>query len=248
MSRIRAFGIHLAISLAIFVVLAWLVVYVWYPDFFFATDGGWEGMRIIVFVDLVLGPMLTLVVYKAGKPGLRRDLTMIGTFQMLCLVAGTYIVYAERPIALVYVDGIFFSMSSDDYASPPDLEAIPGPYPKKVFVDIPADPVAQSKLRSEARAQGISIRAMTDKYRPLREIPPHLVEPFPEPILRAKDQGHGYIAQWQADHGESLSDYAFFPFGTRYSFMFLGVSRATGDIEGVLNTPAVLAEAEARKS
>ena len=69
MSRFKAFGIHLGISFVIFVFLAYLVVMEWYPGLLFDTDGGWRGMRIIIAVDLVLGPLLTLVVYRAGKPG-----------------------------------------------------------------------------------------------------------------------------------------------------------------------------------
>ena len=38
MSRFRAASIHFGLSLALFVVLAYLVVWVWYPDFFFETD------------------------------------------------------------------------------------------------------------------------------------------------------------------------------------------------------------------
>ena len=52
MTRYRAFAIHLGISLAIFTVLAYLVLAVWYPDLFFTTDGGWQGIRIIIAVDL----------------------------------------------------------------------------------------------------------------------------------------------------------------------------------------------------
>ena len=63
MSRFRAAGLHLAISFLIFLMLAYLVVFTWYPGIFFDTDGGWRGMRIIIGVDLVLGPALTLVVY-----------------------------------------------------------------------------------------------------------------------------------------------------------------------------------------
>ena len=71
MTRIGAFLIHLGVSFAIFLALASLVVFVWYPDFFFSTDGGWQGMRIIIAVDLVLGPTLTLIVFKPGMPGLK---------------------------------------------------------------------------------------------------------------------------------------------------------------------------------
>ena len=71
MSRFSAFAIHLLISFVIFIAITYLVVFKWYPDIFFDTDGGWRGMRIIIAVDLVLGPLLTLVVFKAGKPGLK---------------------------------------------------------------------------------------------------------------------------------------------------------------------------------
>src|SRR5215470_6530302 len=111
MNRIQAFLIHLGISLTIFGVLAYIVFAVWYPDFFFYTDGGWQGLRLLLGVDLVLGPLLTLIVYRAGKPGLRFDLTAIGTFQAACLAVGVWIVHGERPLAIVYVDGSFYTIT-----------------------------------------------------------------------------------------------------------------------------------------
>ena len=51
MSRYLASFYHLLISLVVFVFLAYLVLFVWYPDFFYDIDGGWEGMRIIIAVD-----------------------------------------------------------------------------------------------------------------------------------------------------------------------------------------------------
>ena len=81
MNRVQAFFVHIGISLAVFGVLAYLVATVWYPDFFFATEGGWQGLRLLLGVDLVLGAMLMLIVYRARKPGLRFDLTAIGLIQ-----------------------------------------------------------------------------------------------------------------------------------------------------------------------
>ena len=42
--------------MVIFIIIGYLILFHWYPDFFFASDGGWQGIRIIAFVDLVLGP------------------------------------------------------------------------------------------------------------------------------------------------------------------------------------------------
>jgi hypothetical protein len=104
-SRWRAFLVHLGLSLTAFGVIAYFVIAVWYPDFFFTRDGGWQGIRLLLGVDLVLGPMLTLIVYRAGKPGLRRDLTMIGTLQVACLAAGVWIVHGQRPLAIDHLQG-----------------------------------------------------------------------------------------------------------------------------------------------
>ena len=97
MSRYRAAAIHLGLSALLFVALAYLVVFVWYPGFFFETDGGWEGIRIIAAVDLVVGPLLTLIVFKAGKPGLRFDLTARRSCCTRCTVPTRFVTLAPCP-------------------------------------------------------------------------------------------------------------------------------------------------------
>ena len=241
MNRFGAFAIHLGISLLIFIVLGYLIVFHWYPDFFFTTDGGWQGIRIIALVDLVLGPLLTLCVFKQGKPGLRTDLTLIGVFQLCCLSAGTYVVYSERPIAIVYTDGYFHSMSRGSYldkdTQPPDLEQIPGPAPKWVAVDLPSDPHEQGEIRMSAWQAGKPLTLLVDRYTPLSiDTLDFAADAYPLDRL----QGHNRqaaIAKWLADHGGALEDYAFFPLGTRYSYSFIGVKKSSREILGVLDTP-----------
>ena len=84
MSRWRAFAIHFGISMLVFLLLLAIILVFWFPGILFNIDGGWTGLRIIIGVDLVLGPLLTLVVFKAGKPGLKFDLACIGLFQAAC--------------------------------------------------------------------------------------------------------------------------------------------------------------------
>ena len=172
MHRTQACLIHLGISLSIFAVLAYLVVRVWYPDFFFQTDGGWQGLRLLLGVDLVLGPLLTLIVYRAGKPGLRFDLTAIGVVQATCLAAGIWIVHGERPLAMVYVDGSFYSVTAQSFkevnAPVPDLDAFPGPYPKWVSVKLPEDLIEQSKVRGEMFRGGRMLSTVSDYYVPFK--------------------------------------------------------------------------------
>jgi hypothetical protein len=244
MNRVGAFLIHLGISLVIFGVLAAVIVYVWYPDFFFTADGGWQGIRIVALVDLVLGPLLTLIVFDIRKPRseLRRDLSLIGIVQATCLLAGTYVVYSERPLALVYVDGQFYSVSADDYAEAhvetAELEAIPGPYPKRVAVDIPDDPWLQSDLRREAFQQRRPLRVLASRYVPLRL---EHMDPDADALsgewLTAREEKTGDVSEWLARHGGAVDDYAFFRFGARYGYLVLGVSRVDGRVAGLLKTP-----------
>lgn len=246
MNRVGAFLIHLGISLVIFAVLAALVLYVWYPDFFFASDGGWQGIRIIVLVDLVLGPLLTLVVFNRNKPRkeLTRDLSMIATFQAVCLVAGVYVVYTERPLALVYVDGQFFSMSADDYRSAgvevPDFSGLPGSYPKQVAVVLPEDLAEQGKVRGEALRSRTPLRALAEYYEPLSfEMLNADKEAIAIEELKQRNQGAAKLEAWSKQHAGQPADYAFFPFGARYEYFFLGVSKETGEIAGLLDVPRI---------
>lgn len=107
-NRWQAFAVHLVISVIIFIALAYLI-YRWYPGVLFQYDGGLEGIQLIAGVDLVIGPLLTLLVFNRAKKSLKMDLTIIGALQILCLVGGMWTVYQTRPVAVVYADGAFRS-------------------------------------------------------------------------------------------------------------------------------------------
>lgn len=94
-------------SLVIFFILLYFILIHWYPQPLFATDGGWRVIRIIIGVDLVLGPLLTLIVFKPGKPGLKFDLYLIALIQTLALSWGVWTTYNERPAAVIFTLDFF---------------------------------------------------------------------------------------------------------------------------------------------
>lgn len=240
MSRFSAFGIHLGLSLIIFVGLAYLVIFQWYPGFFFETDGGWRGLRIIVFVDLVLGPLLTLVVYKHGKPGLRTDLTLIGFVQFTCLLAGTYIVYDERPIAIVYNDSRFSVMSADDYTNAgipvPDLSDLPGTGPKWVMVEIPQGLHEEADFRAEHFKAQRTINTLTELYQPFDFDHAQVRgQPISLDTILAKEDRQDLVDNWLAENGGSADDYLFYNIASRFTYGYLAFNAITGEYAGVLN-------------
>lgn len=102
--RIRAALIHLGISVLIALLASALVFGLWYPYPYREISGGRELFFIVVAVDVILGPLLTLAVFNRAKPWrvLRIDLGLIALLQMLALAYGLWTVSLARPIHLVF--------------------------------------------------------------------------------------------------------------------------------------------------
>lgn len=242
MSRWAAFGIHLSISLAIFAVLAYLLLFVWFPGFYYETDGGIQGMRIVILVDLVLGPLLTLIVYRHGKPGLAFDLSVIAFLQAAALTAGVSIIYSQRPLALVYNDGRLFTVSADDYEEAgvpvPDLSRFPGPSPKQLAVQLPEDRNAEIELRSRLYEKGQPLRTWAEGYQPLTANLDLLLErAFDADFVHAHDPDR-VLEQWLEETGRDPDGLAFLPFAARYRYVFAVLDRQTGTLLDVIDVEA----------
>lgn len=102
--RLRAAGIHLGISLCVAAVSAALVFGLWYPTPYREISGGRELFILIVSVDVVLGPLITLAIFNRAKPWptLRRDLGVVGLIQCAALAYGLWTVFVARPVHLVF--------------------------------------------------------------------------------------------------------------------------------------------------
>jgi hypothetical protein len=103
--RGRAAGLHLAISLAIAALAGLLVFVVWYPYPYRSLSGGSELFAILVGVDVIIGPLITLAVFdRVKKPlaELRRDLAVIAALQVAALGYGLWTVALARPVHLVF--------------------------------------------------------------------------------------------------------------------------------------------------
>ena len=238
MNRFGAFAVHLGISLVIFLILGYLILFHWYPDFFFTSDGGWQGIRIVAAVDLVLGPMLTLVVFNTSKPRkeLSRDLSIIAAIQLTCLTAGTYVVYSERPIAMVFADGSFYSLSADDYVGSkqpiPDLSSFGDHSPRWVTVKLPDDPIRQSDIRREALQSDVPIRVLQTYYQPFTVSDIELDEQgYSADDLRAAPGMTETLSRFELRTGTEIDGWKFIRFNTRYGFSLIAVNLETRQLE-----------------
>lgn len=126
-ARSRAALVHLTLSAGVALLGAALVFQVWFPHPYREISGGRELFTLVVVVDVVLGPLLTWVVFDQRKPRseLVRDLSVIVALQLGALAYGLWSVYLARPVYLVHEVDRFVALSAAD-VDPVDLpEALP---------------------------------------------------------------------------------------------------------------------------
>lgn len=145
MGRWRAFALHLLLSLMVFIGLAAIVVIWVFPGGLFWAAGGWDGLKIILAVDLVLGPFLTLIVFSNLKPRkeLFRDMAVVAAVQLSALIAGCYVVMSARPLVVVHVFDTLYVFNSQDYrqlgVAQQDIDRLTGFGPKFYYVEVPSN-------------------------------------------------------------------------------------------------------------
>ena len=112
--RVTAATLHLSISLIIAAILATIIFALWYPGDYKNLAGGGQLFWIIVSVDVVIGPLLTCVVFNVtkGRKELWCDLTVIALLQIGALGYGMYTLFDARPVALVFEVDLFRVVSS----------------------------------------------------------------------------------------------------------------------------------------
>ena len=146
--RFYAFLLHLGMSLALIAIVFSIIYLVWFPHALAAASGGLEGLTIIAAVDVVLGPMLTFVIYDIAKSKahLARDIGVIVFLQLSCLFGGVLVVYEARPLAVVHVFDTFHVLSQANFdALELDsgvLNKFSGDYPKMLYVDVEKNAIA----------------------------------------------------------------------------------------------------------
>ena len=102
-AALRAAGIHLLCSLVVAMLAAALVFGLWYPYPYGELSGGRELFLLVVAVDVVCGPLLTMVLFNPAKlrAELWRDLGLVALIQLSALAYGLFTVWQARPLFLV---------------------------------------------------------------------------------------------------------------------------------------------------
>lgn len=121
MSRLRAAATHLAVSAAIAATTLTLMLALWYPPDLFSAMGGRELAALIIGIDVVIGPLITLIIFDTRKKELLFDLAVVAALQLAALSYGVYAMHAGRPVFIVATDSGIIVVTATEI-EPSDLE------------------------------------------------------------------------------------------------------------------------------
>lgn len=100
--RLNFFLSHISISSLIALFVIGLVFFIWYPSPLATAVGVTHIFLMLLVIDVILGPLLGLLVYKEGKKTLKFDLSVIIFIQIAALCYGVFSIEQGRPVWLVF--------------------------------------------------------------------------------------------------------------------------------------------------
>lgn len=128
---------HAGVSLAVATLAAILVYQFWYPMPYRAMLGIGSIFLILISVDVVCGPLLTLLLANPQKSRreMALDLTVVGAIQAAALVYGLHAVWSGRPVVLAFETDRIVVVSANEIESA-DLPSAPPGYQQLSFVGV----------------------------------------------------------------------------------------------------------------
>lgn len=185
--RLKAFGLHLSASVTLLTLIFGALYLGWYRWPGWYLTGVLHVVAIVAFVDLALGPTLTLIVATPRKPRatLVRDIGVIVTVQLAALVYGAATLWLGRPLYYPFsVDRLQIVQASDLEASEIDLAQRQNPalaphwysLPRWIWAPLPENPDEAAKIIQSAVFGGQDVIQMPRYFRSWEQGLPKLRE------------------------------------------------------------------------
>lgn len=215
--KVKAAGIHFLLSLVIISFLMIITIYFWFPNSVLKVSNFKEISLLILGIDLVLGPLLTFVIFKPQKKGLKLDLSLIALAQVSALVFGMYNLYKIHPLYISFnIDR--FTLVSADEALPQravsDEFKVPKFYsPKLVVSKIPEDIEEKNNLILATMESGsTSFELKSEYYHSYEDNINIVLEKSLDPSLIFKEQIDLQKSEkFLKKYGKNIDEYAYLP-------------------------------------
>lgn len=237
MSRWKAAALHFCISIAIAGFASGLLLGVWYPPPYFHAGGAGKLLALVVGVDVSIGPLLTLLVFKSGKRGLKFDLSVIGILQAAALVYGFHVLVQSRPVFMAATVDRFVIVAAEDIvpsdlakASRPEWRHLSWTGPVLVGATLPSNQTQAQALMFSSLQGGKDIQDLPERYVPYTGVAPAMLKrahPLTR-LLKMHSQAASEISRWLAKRHLRDDDVVWLPIQARRWDMVMMMNAKTG--------------------
>ncbi|HSI54099.1 MAG TPA: TfpX/TfpZ family type IV pilin accessory protein [Ramlibacter sp.] len=241
--RLRAGGIHFGASALVAALAALLVFGLWYPYPYREISGGRNLFLLVVAVDVIIGPLITVAVFDRRKPmrELRRDLAVVVLLQLGALAYGLSSVAIARPVHLVFEIDRFRVVHGVDVPvellgrEPATLGAMPWTGPT-LLAARPFMSSAESAEATIAALGGVQIGARPDFWQPYADAKPRVLQAArPVAQLKARFSARaGDIDAAIRAKGRNPDTMAYLPMVGRNEFWTAFVDPVSADVVAFL--------------
>lgn len=172
--RLGAAALHLTGTIVVALIAATCVFGIWYPFPYRDLAGGRDLFLLLVSVDLVCGPLLTLILFNSNKPKreLLTDLGLVISIQLVALIYGVWTVWQARPLYMAAEVDRFKLVSAPDLRGaslgrlPAELQPSIFSGPKFVAIREPIDIAERSQILAEVIDGGADFGERPSFYLP----------------------------------------------------------------------------------
>jgi len=240
--RIKAFAIHLLLSVSVISIFLCFALFVWYPSPFDYFYSPFDVLKIVLLVDLVIGPLFTLIIYdiKKSKNELRRDLSVVALIQIVAFVWGVHVTYDSRPVFLAFSNYDFYIYAKDDVDLTllKDRGLLPAFWEgvQKVYVKPPKDSDELTELYNEYYSgEKPEIELRLDRYLPLKKGFDYITQ-FSMDMSKADKNTSEWatLEKFLQKTGKPLSHYVLFPANGTNKKATLVFERETGKMVNMI--------------
>jgi hypothetical protein len=183
--RFKAFGLHLSGSACVLALVLGALYLGWYRWPGWYLTGGFKIAALMTGIDVILGPLLTLVVANPGKPRreLARDIGIIVGVQILAAGYGAstlwqgrvlYYTFSQKYLEIVQAVDLQDEQIALGRKLKPGLAPHWYSLPRWVYAPLPQDPKLQQEIMGSAISGDDDVIQMPQYYQPWEAAFPEL--------------------------------------------------------------------------
>lgn len=241
-SRSKAATIHLLISAVITGFVLLLMLALWYPRPYFDAAGAGHLLFLLITVDVVIGPLITFVIFDTKKKSLKFDLAVVAGLQLAAFLYGMNIVYQARPAYVVFVKDHFEVVAANEIhesnlakVSRLEFKSMPWIGPR-IVAAIPPKNADEADSVATAEQFGLGLQIFPQHYVPYADRAKEIIKRGkPLAILYKSDQNaKGIVERVLSRIGKRETDLRFLPLRSRTSNLVVLIDANSAAIIDVL--------------